>query len=59
MEQVLAMGLEASTKPSRRPAAAAVFVGSDEVALMSAAVLAITSGLTPGAYRFSRELVAG
>src|SRR6266852_2432339 len=39
-------------------AAAAVFLGSDEAAFVSGAVLAVDGGLTAGLYRLSRELEA-
>jgi meso-butanediol dehydrogenase/(S,S)-butanediol dehydrogenase/diacetyl reductase len=39
-------------------AAAAVFLGSDDAAFISGAVLTVDGGLTAGMYRFSRELEA-
>ena len=39
-------------------ATAAVFLGSDEAAFVSGAVLTVDGGLTAGMYRFSRELEA-
>jgi meso-butanediol dehydrogenase/(S,S)-butanediol dehydrogenase/diacetyl reductase len=39
-------------------AAAAVFLGSDEAAFVSGAVLTVDGGLTAGMYRFSRDLQA-